>query len=363
MLQGTLEEFSLNQVLNFLASANQSGTLELSGDRGNARMFFTDGQVAGATADGVGDRASLEDAAVEICRYRRANFLFVPGEVSVGPDRVPVEDVLAHMLEGVQAWERMEAVVPSPHHMAYPVARLNRDSVTINKDAWEFLQLVGSGASVRELCAAGTMSEHDATAGVIQLSKLGLVIVAEPDPNTLESLFRHTQNREEFPHELATAEVVVDDDPTAQNTLPDVYNEAADPQGRRASDTAAWHDVLGLESSQIVNEYWDPPRLPYSAPHAPIEPNWGTEHPEAKAKAIPINRRADDYHSYPTPGHQEQEDVQGERAPVADPQIQTQTDPATVTGSHQRVTSDSGRIRAATERLNRYFSSNPPHGR
>ena len=93
-LSGTLETFSLPDVLRLLSSTKKTGLLALDGDRGNGRVWVEDGEIVAAQAD----RSIIDDVDAvlfELLRFVDAAFEFDAGAPApeAGAGR-PVDDAL-----------------------------------------------------------------------------------------------------------------------------------------------------------------------------------------------------------------------------------------------------------------------------
>ena len=94
MLQGSLEDFSLDEVLGLVASTNKTGELRVDGDRGNGRVWLDGGAlVAGSCsidADapaGTTDERPIADTIFELLRFRSGSFSFISGIELPSDDR------------------------------------------------------------------------------------------------------------------------------------------------------------------------------------------------------------------------------------------------------------------------------------
>ncbi|MGK2930419.1 MAG: DUF4388 domain-containing protein [Acidimicrobiales bacterium] len=180
-LQGTLETFSVPEVLRLLSGTAKTGLLALQGDRGAGKVWFTEGRIVAAHSDHEqGDR--VDAVLFDLLRYESGSFVFDPGTLPDGDTTgdVDVEDVLVEAERMLVAWREIEAVVPSLDVQVQLVDELSGDSVTVTADQWRSLALVGSGISARRLGAHLGVGEFDACSAVRDLVDAGLVDVSEP---------------------------------------------------------------------------------------------------------------------------------------------------------------------------------------
>ncbi len=164
MLQGSLENFTIPEILGLLANTTKTGRLKVSGDRGTGSVWCRDGLLELAEASKLGDDAGIDDVMLELLRYGSGNFSFqvdeaVPAGAEV--DSAEVDAVLAGATARLEEWHEIEAVVPSLEHALTPVAELSGAEVTIKADEWEFLVAVGDSRTVGEVAGRLGLGEID----------------------------------------------------------------------------------------------------------------------------------------------------------------------------------------------------------
>jgi len=202
-LEGSLDAFSLPDIFQLLSFTKKSGGLHLASDGCDGVVFFSGGQVTGASADGsrqplarrligagaVGDEAlaaavqtathgesvgvvkalldqgSIEgellrqavtdqsvDAVFDLLRWQQGDFAFVVEEVN--PDDVGVtlsiEAILADAESRTGSWESVSQIVPSADALLSMPVVLPADP-QISREEWSLLALVDGRRSVAEL--------------------------------------------------------------------------------------------------------------------------------------------------------------------------------------------------------------------
>jgi hypothetical protein len=230
-LEGSLDAFSLPDIFQLLSFTKKSGGLHLAHDGADGVVFFTAGQVTGASADssrqplarrivgsgavtdealaaaveavangeGLGVvRALLESGAVEaellrqaaqdqatdaifdLLRWREGDFAFVLDETN--PDdvgvTVAVETVLAEAEARRASWDSVSQVVPSPQAvLAMPVV-LTAEPV-VSREEWSLLALVDGRRSVAELVDLTGSGQYAVVSTLAALVQRGLLAVRE----------------------------------------------------------------------------------------------------------------------------------------------------------------------------------------
>ncbi len=182
-LQGTLETFSVPEVLRLLSGTNKTGLLALEGDRGVGNVWLRDGRIVSAISDHEqGDH--IEAVLFDLLRFTDGSFVFESGSEPDEPttDEVDVDDALAEAERLLDEWREIESVVPSLDVYVRLVPELAAESVTITAAEWHSVALVGSGLTVGQLGARHAMGEFDASRLVHGLVEAGLVAVSDDAP-------------------------------------------------------------------------------------------------------------------------------------------------------------------------------------
>jgi hypothetical protein len=180
-LQGTLDSFSLPDVMRLLATTGKTGRLHVDGDRGQGDVWLQDGTVVAATADRALDDAPIDEAVFEILRFNTGSFAFTADEQSPdGKEPSDVEGVLTRAGALLDEWRELEAVVPSLDHRVTLSRTLTVDKVTLDASRWQAVAAIGSGRSVGDLGAALGLGELGITRRVSDLVELGVIVLESP---------------------------------------------------------------------------------------------------------------------------------------------------------------------------------------
>lgn len=181
-LQGTLDTFSLPDVLRLLATTGKSGCLHLEGDRGRGSVWLDDGAVVAATAERALDDSSTDEVIFEMLRYGRGSFNFAADEPAPDENQQPrdVESTLRRATQLLDEWSGLESVVPSLSHRVALAPELTVDQVTIDAPRWTALVAIASGRSVGELAESLSLGELGVSRTVSDLVELGVAVVEPP---------------------------------------------------------------------------------------------------------------------------------------------------------------------------------------
>jgi Domain of unknown function (DUF4388) len=182
-LQGTLDTFSLPDVLKLLATTSKTGRLRIDGDRGQGSVWLRDGRVVDADADRAVDGAPTDEVVFELLRFGSGSFAFDSDKHTPNaehPDEV--DDLLRRANALLSEWTELEAVVPSLDHRVSLTSELSSDEVTIGADRWRSLVAVAGGRSVGEVASTLGLSELNVSRAVRNLVELGVADVNSPEP-------------------------------------------------------------------------------------------------------------------------------------------------------------------------------------
>lgn len=185
-LSGTLETFSLPDVLRLLASTKKTGLLTLEGDRGTGRVWVDDGEIVAADSD----RASgeVDGVVFDLLRFEDGSFEFAADAVPAEDDvtRRDVDGALEAAGALLEEWREIESVVPSLDVWVRLVPEIDGD-VTIGTDQWRVLAHIGTGASGHRIAGELEQGELDVCRQLKDLIDGGLVELDETAPDAGDS--------------------------------------------------------------------------------------------------------------------------------------------------------------------------------
>lgn len=178
MLQGTLDVFSLDEVLGLLSGANKTGVLNITGDRGVGSVSIADGHLVAGSASSAPEAAELSDVLFELLRYEEGSFSF---DGAATPEGHPHElaGTMAEARSRLSEWQAIEAVVPSlDHHLAL-AETLTTTQVTLSESEWAAIVAIGEGATVGVIARRLGLGEFDGSKRVKSLVERSLAMISE----------------------------------------------------------------------------------------------------------------------------------------------------------------------------------------
>jgi hypothetical protein len=160
-LQGTLDTFSLAEILGLIERARHTGALVVEGPDGHGTFYTAAGRFsAGEAADYSGpveDRHSLDVRLIDVCfhlmRFESGSFEFTAGEAPPwtaerATDIGPIVETVEHI---VRAWPAVEAVLPSFDVRPQMAAELPEESLTLSRTGFKVFALIDGERTVRQI--------------------------------------------------------------------------------------------------------------------------------------------------------------------------------------------------------------------
>jgi hypothetical protein len=160
-LQGTLDTFSLAEILGLIERARHSGALLVEGPDGRGALYTAAGRFcAGEAADYAGpveDRHALDVRLIDVCfhlmRFGSGSFEFIadqtpPWTAERATDIGPIVETVEHI---VRAWPAVEAVLPSFDVRPELADELPEESLTLSRTAFKVFALIDGARTVRQI--------------------------------------------------------------------------------------------------------------------------------------------------------------------------------------------------------------------
>ena len=161
-LQGTLETFSVPEVLRLLSGTGKTGLLALEGDRGAGNVWLP----TGARPGPVRPRADRHIDAVlfDLLRFADGEFVFEPdAEADDADRRMSRSKRRSSGPSAAEEWREIESVVPVARTSACAwSSELGDDSVTVTAEQWRSLVAIGGGTTAAGLGVHHRLGEFDA---------------------------------------------------------------------------------------------------------------------------------------------------------------------------------------------------------
>ncbi|MHB1711989.1 MAG: DUF4388 domain-containing protein [Acidimicrobiales bacterium] len=140
-LVGSLEVFTLADVLTLLAESRQDGELQVIGAGSEGRVWLEEGELSNAH---VGTAATIGQAVFELACISDGWFYFTSGLTSSsGQPRVPVRAVLAEVQAQVDEWRELRELIPFGSVVSL-APEPPSDDVQLRGDQWRMVATIGN---------------------------------------------------------------------------------------------------------------------------------------------------------------------------------------------------------------------------
>jgi hypothetical protein len=182
-LRGSIRQFSLPDIVQFLSAASKTGKLGLVHESGSeGSIFFDQGVVVHAK---VGERDG-EEAFFELVRWRDGDFEFEPDEAA------PRKSVQQHstilLMEGARRsdeWGLLSEEIPDTNlipEFVSPDENQTGKQVTLNTSEWMILAKIDGRRSLKDIARESGLSEYHICRLLYPLVRNGLIRLSEPAP-------------------------------------------------------------------------------------------------------------------------------------------------------------------------------------
>lgn len=256
MLQGSLDNFALDEVLGLLSSTSKSGQLDIKGDRGTGSLMFTHGSLADAKASFTANGTSIEDVMFELLRYEDGTFNFTSREIEAIDHAENVASVLAAAENRLADWREIETVVPTLDHMVTPAPDLPAEEVNINRAEWAVLTVIAAGCPASTVCDRLDMGEVEGSRQIKNLAERQLVTVGPPKGSAPSS--GSTPRRSSTPaRRPAPASLAAPVETSSIDGLEDLLGEDHPPMPPSPAEIAEFKGSLH-DASELSDEAADP---------------------------------------------------------------------------------------------------------
>jgi hypothetical protein len=179
-LQGSLRQFPLSDVVQFLSVAEKTGRLDLRHGAAFGAIYFD----AGAVVHCLAGECEGEEAFFALMRWTEGGFEFTPDERSAKKSVRGHNAIL--LLEGARRsdeWSLLSEQIPDtrwiPEFVA-PDASQTGKQITLNTSEWMLLSKINGERSLAEIARDAGLSEYHVSRLMYPLVKNRLIRLREP---------------------------------------------------------------------------------------------------------------------------------------------------------------------------------------
>lgn len=189
MLTGTLDDFTLPDVLRLIAGARRTGGLAVARAEGAGELHFRDGSVVRAVPrrhrsnEPSSPARAIEDLAFDLMRWERGEFTWTPdAAIPAGAEAsVDVDELLRAVANRLEELAEIHTLVPSEEAVLTMAPQPPEGAVQINitPAEWRVLVLVDGHRTVSEIAGAAHLDDLEAMKLLYGLAAAGLVAAGD----------------------------------------------------------------------------------------------------------------------------------------------------------------------------------------
>jgi hypothetical protein len=185
--QGSLTEFQLPDVIQFLSGARKTGVLRLVESKETGEIFLEKGRIVHAV---IGDQAG-EEAVYELVLWNKGEFLFEPG---VTTDKSTVNkgntNLLMEAARRRDEWAVISKEIPSVDwipEFVIPDENETGGQINLNTSEWILLSKINGNRSLKEIAEAADLSTFHTGRLLYGLVSTKLIRLRKPGQGTKKS--------------------------------------------------------------------------------------------------------------------------------------------------------------------------------
>lgn len=189
MLEGSLRDFSLDDLLQMISLGGKTGELNLEGStpfgKKKGVIYFKEGEVVDAETED----ARGEVAIVELLNIKEGSFKFVPkDDLNVKRSiSKSIPDLVLLATSKLDEWNRVKSRVASVDSVFKMVTEEVPEEIHLSQTDWKVLMLLQKGLTIREVALRLNMTVFDVAKVAYGLSALKIIReVGQKNPETQE---------------------------------------------------------------------------------------------------------------------------------------------------------------------------------
>ncbi len=203
-LVGNLKDFNLNDILQLLSMARQTGALNITHGANKGIIYFKDGiPVHAKTAEN-----TAEGAIYEIFGWREGQFFFIGDTTEERTIKTTMQNIVMEAARRIDEWERVRDLIPDLDVVVEfnPNPQQGSENIKLVPAEWQVLSLVNGTRTIREISKQSIFDEFETCKILYGLLSSGLLRIslkfAQPAAARVEAV--------EAEHEVLEVEVVED---------------------------------------------------------------------------------------------------------------------------------------------------------
>ncbi|MFU2158577.1 MULTISPECIES: DUF4388 domain-containing protein [unclassified Caldisericum] len=189
MLEGSLRDFSLDDLLQMISLGGKTGELHLEGStpfgKKKGIIYFENGEVKDAETE----ESRGEVAIVELLNIKEGSFKFVPNDTLHVKRSITksIPDLVLLATSKLDEWNKVKSRVASVDSVFKMVTDEIPEEIHLSQTDWKVLMLLQKGLTVREAALKLNMTVFDVAKIAYGLSALKIIKeVGQKNPETQE---------------------------------------------------------------------------------------------------------------------------------------------------------------------------------
>ncbi|MBP8613009.1 MAG: DUF4388 domain-containing protein [Candidatus Atribacteria bacterium] len=187
MLEGSLKDFSLDDLLQMISLGGKTGELHLEGEtpfgKKKGIIYFEEGEVRDAETD----ESRGEIAIIELLNIKDGSFKFVPNDNLVIKRSISksIPDLVLLATSKLDEWNRVKSRVDSVDSFFKMVTDDIPEEIHLSNTDWKVLMLLQKGLTIREAALKLNMTVFDVAKVAYGLVALKIIKeVGQKSPDT-----------------------------------------------------------------------------------------------------------------------------------------------------------------------------------
>ena len=187
MLEGSLKDFSLDDLLQMISLGGKTGELHLEGEtpfgKKKGIIYFEEGEVRDAETD----ESRGEIAIIELLNIKDGSFKFVPNDNLVIKRSInkSIPDLVLLATSKLDEWNRVKSRVDSVDSFFKMVTDDIPEEIHLSNTDWKVLMLLQKGLTIREAALKLNMTVFDVAKVAYGLVALKIIKeVGQKNPDT-----------------------------------------------------------------------------------------------------------------------------------------------------------------------------------
>lgn len=176
-LVGDLKEFNLNDILQLLSMAHQTGALQITRGNNRGAIYFDNGIPVHARTSG----HTGESAIYDIFTWTEGKFYFNDDTTDERTIQTSLQNIIMEAARRIDEWERVRDVIPTMDIVIEfnPHPQQGSENISLEASEWRVLSLVNGARTVKEIASQSDFDDFETCKILYGLLSSGLLKAIE----------------------------------------------------------------------------------------------------------------------------------------------------------------------------------------